>query len=149
MLIFMLIYVTQFMFIYLYYVSSTNCWVGTPTSSDLFCTFSFTPAPGPPGGPPGHLRGVAAGALLDADPRLEPFWSLSPPCGHWSHPQARLDHPWCASLNGQLNKRVRVYFSFNGDIFQHLRQSFQPTDEWYSNEHAHIVKTSDRQSSTA
>ena len=49
MLIFMLIYVTQFMFIYLYYVSSTNCWVGTPTPSDLFCTFSFTPAPGPSG----------------------------------------------------------------------------------------------------
>ena len=33
--------------------------------------------------------------------------------------------------------------------FQHMHQSFNPTDEWYRNEHAHIVKTSDRQSSTA
>jgi len=34
-------------------------------------------------------------------------------------------------------------------LITHLRQSFNPTDEWYRNEHAHIVKTSDRQSSTA
>merc|ERR1712029_54138 len=34
-------------------------------------------------------------------------------------------------------------------LITHLRQSFNPTDEWYRNEHAHIVKASDRQSSTA